>query len=1033
MTPSTTSTPPTLPLVGRATELATLGAWLDGVAGGRGGTMIVAGGGGVGKTRLAAALAERATRQGWAVTVGQAYPVETGVPYAIFGDALLPFFRKMDRAALEVLTRGGSAELAYICPALAVGGEGRESSAAAQPVGREPAAESKARLLWSFAQLLARAAARQPLLLVLENLQWADSSSLELLHFTARQIASHRVALLCTYNESELDQSPTLRAAEQSLLSLGAARLTRLEPLSHADTEALVRETFGADAATTREFAAKLYSWTRGNPFFVGETLKALVESGQLHRRDGVWLGWEVEALALPRSVRDAVLVRVNRLGAGARAVANMAAVVGARVSHEALVAISGRPEPEVLEALDELRDQGIFAESADGGVVRYDFSHPMMRDVLYRELGIVRARMLHATVAEALEALYARGGRRGDSPLAHADELAFHFSRAEARGLAPKAVKYLAAAGRAALARYANREAADYLAGALDRLDGDSETTPDADGTIDDRRLIEDLARARQRLGDYDAAMALWQRARADAIARGEPARLAAIERRMGLGCYWSGRYHEALAHYEAGTAAASEAKADVELARLQLAKGVCLQALGRPAEAQTEVQGALVIAERLGNEALLARVHRALLLLYVWTGPASLAREHGGRAIELARSSGQRNVEWSAHWAMAMLEGLTGNGAAITRYLAESERLADELHSPLLRVWTAEVAIEYASGIGEWATAIALAERTIATARALSQRTLLPRLLVWAAVVYVGRGEFERAKAYLDEAWTLSGAGTDASAAKRPLDVHQIVPVHAGLTTYYVATGEYRKAIDVGVAGLAIADRSGYVAWAVHRLLPMIIEAALWLQDFHVAGRYRERLRRDSQRLGHRLGLAWADTCDALMAMMHRDDRDVAPAIAMLRKAADDLEAIPWALDAARVRRKLAEVLASHGDREGATRELRHVHDVFVRLGAERELTITRDVIRELGLRPPARTLATGANGLTGREIDIARLAAARKSNKEIGAALGISPRTVSTHLSNVFAKLGVGSRSELTDVAREQGLLEGAPNGK
>ncbi|HWJ24266.1 MAG TPA: LuxR C-terminal-related transcriptional regulator, partial [Gemmatimonadaceae bacterium] len=141
----------------------------------------------------------------------------------------------------------------------------------------------------------------------------------------------------------------------------------------------------------------------------------------------------------------------------------------------------------------------------------------------------------------------------------------------------------------------------------------------------------------------------------------------------------------------------------------------------------------------------------------------------------------------------------------------------------------------------------------------------------------------------------------------------------------------------------------------------------------------------------------------------------------------AADDLEAIPWALDAARVRRTLAEVLAANGDRDGAMRELRHVHDVFVRLGAERELTITRDVIRELGLRPPARTMATGASGLTGREVDIARLAALRKSNKEIGAALGISPRTVSTHLSNIFVKLNVGSRSELTDVAREQGLLE------
>ena len=1033
MSTATAGTLPPLPLVGRASELAALGAWLDGVGAGHGGTMIVSGVGGVGKTRLVLALADRAARQGWSVAVGRAYPVETGVPYAIFGDALLPFLRRMEPGALAVLTRGATAELTSICPALAAGGgamdgrAGGSSGGGAPPPAREHPAEFKARLLYAFTQLLARAAAKAPLLLVLENLQWADASSLELLHFAARQVGGDRVGLLCSYNEAELDQSPGLRAAEQSLLSLGVARLLRLEPLSHEDTATLVRETFGAPTGATREFAATLYSWTRGNPFFVEETLKALVAAGRLYRRDGAWLGWEVEALELPRSVRDAVLARMHPLSPAARAVANLAAVVGARVSHDALCAVSPHPEREVIEALDELRAHGVLVERTEDRTLHYDFSHPILRDVLYRELGTARARLLHASVAEALEALYDGGAARGDSAVLHADELAFHFSRADARGLAPKAVKYLAAAGRAALSRHANREAAGYLAAALDRIsragDGPAESPAEQDGgaPLSAGALIEDLARTRQRLGEYDAAMALWQRARTDAERRGQPARLAAIERRMGLGCYWSGRYHEALAHYDAGLAAAADGPGGMR-ARLQLAKGMCLQALGQSAEAQAEVHAALAIAEGLGDEALLARVHRALLLLYVWTGPATLAREHGARAIALARSSGQRGVEWSAHWAMAILEGLNGNGTAIARYVAESERLADELRSPLMRVWTAEVAIEYASGIGEWGTAIVLAEQSIATARSLSQRTLLPRLLVWAALVYVGRGELERAKTYLDEAWSLAGAAS-ASGAVRPLDMHQVIPVHTGLTAYYVATGEYRRAIEIGEAGLAIADRSGYVAWAIHRLLPMIIEAALWLQDFETAERYRDRLRRDSRQLAHPLGLAWADACDALVAMLHRD---YDAAAVRLREVADALEAIPWVLDAARVRRKLAWVLAQQGDRDGASAELRRVHDVFARLGAERELTITRDVIRELGLRPPARARTNGAAGLTGRELDIARLAAARKSNKEIGATLGISPRTVGTHLSNIFTKLNLASRAELTDAVREQGLL-------
>ena len=139
------------------------------------------------------------------------------------------------------------------------------------------------------------------------------------------------------------------------------------------------------------------------------------------------------------------------------------------------------------------------------------------------------------------------------------------------------------------------------------------------------------------------------------------------------------------------------------------------------------------------------------------------------------------------------------------------------------------------------------------------------------------------------------------------------------------------------------------------------------------------------------------------------------------MLRGAADALDAVPFVLDGARLRRFLAQALSDAGDREGAMSELRRVHDVFAKLGAEGELALTREQMRELGARPPARTTGQGAEGLTAREVEICRLVAARKSNREIGDALGISPRTVSTHLSNVFGKLGVASRGERTDWVR------------
>ena len=996
-----------LPLTGRKAELATLSARLEAARAGVGSTTLIAGVGGVGKSRLVGALSDRAARQGWTVSVGRAYPVETGVPFAVFSDALSPIVRGLSPASLAVLTRGDATTLASICPAF---------NATGRPTPVPDAGDAKARLLWNFSQFLAQLAAQQPVLLVLENLHWADGSSLELLHFVARQSAAHRVALLCTYNESALDANPALRAAEQSLLSLGAATLLRLEPLSADAVHALVRDVFHADDASARALSGRLFSWTRGNPFFVEELLKALVGTGALHARGGVWQGWEAEFPDLPRSIRDAVAARVNRLGPPARAVANLAAVIGTRTTHDALVAVSGMPEREVLGSLDELRAHGVLTEAVEpGGGIRYEFTHPLVRDVLYAELGIARGRLLHATVAEALESLY---GRTAD---AHADELAYHFARSETRGLAGKMVRYLAAAGRSAKARYANREAADYLSAALEQHDRapDASELDDAPG-VDADALVEHLAQVRQRLGEYEAASTLWTRARASAERTGDVRRLAAIERRMGLAAYWSGRYRDALSHFDVALDAATRASEDSLIARIRVARAMTLQALGDLDAAGAEVAAALVVAERRGEPGLLARVHRASLLLRIFIGPSEQAYADGLRAVSYAEAAGERGVEWSAHWAMAMVGGLSGNGATMSHHLAEGERLADELGSPVLHCWMAEIAIEYAYGTGDWDAGLALAERTIPMARALGQRVLLPRLLVWAAMIHLRRGGTPRAKELLDEAWRLTGGDLSSSLA----DVHSAVPVHAGFVAYHVATEDHRRAIEIGERGLAMVDRTGYVVWAVHRLLPGIIEAALWLGDLATAERYRDRLRLHSERLGHHLGFAWVDTCDAIIAMLREE---YARAIPLLRRGADALDAVPWVLDAARVRRNLGWALAITGDREGATRELRRAHDVFVHLGAEPDLVRTREVIRELGLRPPARSQSVGVAGLTGREVDVARLAAGHKSNKEIASALGISPRTVSTHLSSIFVKLAVESRGELSDVARREGLID------
>ena len=153
------------------------------------------------------------------------------------------------------------------------------------------------------------------------------------------------------YNDTERDSNPVLRTTEQSLLRIGSLTVQKLAPLDRAEVEDIVQQMFGVDKASTRHFSEILYEATRGNPFFVEETLKSLVDSGALTQREGRWTGWEMETLHLPSTIRDVVRARVDRLSINARTLANLAAVIGTRAAYDTLGRVSGMSETETSPA----------------------------------------------------------------------------------------------------------------------------------------------------------------------------------------------------------------------------------------------------------------------------------------------------------------------------------------------------------------------------------------------------------------------------------------------------------------------------------------------------------------------------------------------------------------------------------------------------------------------------------------------------------------------------------------------------------
>ena len=414
---------------------------------------------------------------------------------------------------------------------------------------------------------------------------------------------------------------------------------------------------------------------------------------------------------------------------------------------------------------------------------------------------------------------------------------------------------------------------------------------------------------------------------------------------------------------------------------------------------------------------------MHRALALLHVWVGPPEKAQEHGERAIELAEEVGDLSIEFWARWGLAVLAGMRGDSRRMAAAVEQVKDLADRVRSPVLRLWTADMAVELAYGRGEWDRGIVEGEREIAVARSLNQRTLLPRLLVWTSQFYVARGDLERAAALVAEAEEISGLNRDDGTH----DVHQVVPTYIGKAHYLVGLGDFEAAIEAAEKGLEIAEGTGYILWAIHQLLPILAEACLWAEHVERAEAVGLRMRAHAERMDHRLGLAWADACEALVRWKRGDPEGSIP---LMRAAADELDAIPMIWYATRLRRQLAARLREAGRLDEAKQELDHVWDVCIRVRAGVEKEKTRADYKAMGLKAPTEHRDDGPLGLTPEELEVARLAAQGMSNPQIANSRKSQVRTISTHLSNIYKKLdigGAGARVRLGNMVRDAGLLD------
>ncbi len=999
--------------------------------------VLVGGEAGIGKTRLVEEFAERARARGARVLAGECLGIgDGGLPFAPFVDALRELVRGVAPADLAALLGPGRGRLGRLIPEL-------EGPGAGDAHGLESRRRARAQLFEAVLDVLERVARQGPLVLVIENLQWADRSSLDLLSYLARVLRAGPVLIVTTVRSDEVRDRQAVLLQIAELERKDNVERIELGPLGRREVGALVALALGTDPDA--ELVDTLLDRTDGNPFFVEQLLQARREAAAArgdHARQAEADGRPT--LDLPPRLRDVLLVRIAGLSAPAREVLRAAAAAGRRVDDELLAAVVERPPREIRDALREAVDRRILVavvdpddRDPDAGdrPVAHAFRHELIREVVLGELFAGERQRLHAAFATALTARLAGGGTSGaDAPTAA--ELAFHWDAAHDW---PRALQATVEAGYVSVHAYAFAEAYRLDERALELW----ERVPDADALIlgDRATLLQRTAEMASLIGFHRRAVELG-RAAVTAIPKGtDNARRALFLERLRWFLWEAGDRQAAEDALVEAAGLTPDGPATAARARLHAHRAALEMLAGRFVVSRAGAETALEEA-RASN----AHVEQALALGVLGWDVAMLGDTDAGIAhLTSARSIAATvgNVEGVAlGWqTLASLEERVGRQE--TAVQSARAGVADATRLGVVRTYGGRLRATEAAALfslGRWDEAA----RTVAAgleARPSGRAQIA--LFVQAARLDTGQGRFAEAARRLDAARVADDGfgGTDDRLA--------ILRAIGELGVWRGSVADVRAAADEGAR---IADRypadpavAGLLAFAVRAEADVAARArarrdeAVATESARVAAaRVKVLTSWAADRATTAPGVAARFTLAAALgrAELARCRGEAKPDL--WRAIVESLDEAGRPVEAAYARYRQAEAgLAAHAARADVAEALRVAHVVAQRVGAvplaSEVATLARLARIELEVAGPGpETHPTLAGlGLTDREAEVLRLVAGGWSNQQIADALFIARKTASVHVSNILGKLGVDSRVEAAAIAHRLGFGAGAPS--
>jgi DNA-binding winged helix-turn-helix (wHTH) protein/tetratricopeptide (TPR) repeat protein len=499
---STASRPQKTSLVGRERELSVLRADLDRAASGSGRLVLISGEAGIGKTRLAEEAIAMARANGIAIFSGRCLDDEQAVPFLPFVEMLESIVGRSSGAdALRATFGEQGGELTRLLPRL------RALVPDFSPRTDLGPAEARRYLFNSFCDFVSRIARERSALLLFEDLQWADDSSLSLLAHLIQRLRDMPVLVIGTYRDSELDMTPGLAKYLEKLLRERLAARVRLKRLLHGEVAAMLQGLSGQEPPAI--VTETIFGESQGNPFLIEELFRYLEEEGRLYDSRGKFR----ERLAVgerdaPPSVRLVVARRLERLSAQTRQMLAIAAVIGRSFDFDLLRSSTGGDAEAVLVCLEEAEKAGLISPVAQSANLRFAFPHELTRQAVIAGLSAARHQSLHLKVADAIESAYQPALED------HLAELAQHYRHG---GNRPAAIEFLHRAGEQAVARGMYSEGESYFAAALDEVMALPES-PERDAL--ELRVRSAFGRAMAVSRGYAASEVLEMASRARALA---------------------------------------------------------------------------------------------------------------------------------------------------------------------------------------------------------------------------------------------------------------------------------------------------------------------------------------------------------------------------------------------------------------------------------------------------------------------------------------------------------------------------------